>query len=60
MVGKTISEQIIDDFIKSIEGNALFSQALLQKLKMTFEAEDRISKTAILSLLETEAKDESA
>lgn len=59
MVGKTIGEQVIDDFIKSLEGNKFINQPLLDKLKLALASEDKVSKDMLLSLLSTEAKDES-
>jgi hypothetical protein len=56
MAEKSISEQVIDEFINSLGNSDLFNAEILDKLKGTISSAGSISKTKISDLLELEDK----
>lgn len=56
MAEKSISEQVIDEFINSLGNSDLFNEEILDKLKGAISSAGSISKTKISDLLELEGK----
>jgi len=54
MVGKTITEQIIDEFIESLKGDELIDDSILTRLRKLFEKKRGVSKKEIITILESE------
>jgi len=56
MVGKTILELVVDNFINSLKEKKIFSGSFLEKLKKEISSAKSISKKDIFSLLDSEGE----
>ena len=54
MPEKSISEQIIDEFIRSLKRSDLISNSKLDKLKKLIESERVVTKRQMISFLKSE------
>jgi len=54
MPEKSISERILDEFIRSLKRSDLISNSKLDKLKKLVEREEAVTKKHIISFLKSE------